>query len=865
MEKCSSRIEEIFLDQVRLVAPGMIVPLWVSSGVHAAFKIEKIHPEPRTPGPVYLVPSTELYIVPVTNGKIPMSKQEKRSSDNEISKMQHIFTRVHESIAPSSLFSTLSVRDFVLRILPRKFVTKSKNLAELSHPNVIYCLANKRGKKEIYTSYGIVQISSNCNKKVSNLKFAILVCFPYLNDMECHGLHRTVLGLLKSHTSHCITNSKSLPEYTSCTCTSVNRKKIHILNNADILISQKQYEKIKSNGLEKPMINEIVRLCSVYPILMPINGINIELSMKELENFTIRLAPSILDISKIRTHRDKLCYMVNEGCKLHVQEPDTESKEDQSSTEVVEPECYGIEEDSKSMELSCQQPIIDQICHWANYSTFEDQKVGHFLLLGISGSGKSMLLQKSAEKLTNSRSLFYASYYNCSNWWKGKNAETIEKVLSEELKRLVSRKPSVLFLDDIDFLNNIAEEEHRQVAIEKVFNALHRQFFHSEVTIVATAKKLLSLHRILFPQGGKRLFGEIVEVPTLSQADRTSIIKSFVGSDEIPDVLSARAARSTDNFSIADLKKLSIRLKIEANINGNANITEEDLSEALKYSKSIGDSSKKTKAEKTVTLDDVGGMHQQKQLMIEVVIWPYQYSELYESVGIRLGRGVLLHGPSGCGKTLLANAIASYSKFNVISVKGPELLSKYIGSSEENVRTVFERARAASPCVVIFDELDSLAPIRGSDSTGVTDRVVNQLLTEIDGAEGLQGVFIIGCTSRVDLIDPALLRPGRFDHLVECKYPDEKDRRETLKIILGDVSNSEDVDVDGLAKRTDGWSGADLMGLITNAQFDAEREQSVEEPILKMTNIDAVFEESKPKPREKKRQAFRAGQKVTLA
>ncbi|VDO21059.1 unnamed protein product [Haemonchus placei] len=153
--------------------------------------------------------------------------------------------------------------------------------------------------------------------------------------------------------------------------------------------------------------------------------------------------------------------------------------------------------------------------------------------------------------------------------------------------------------------------------------------------------------------------------------------------------------------------------------------------------------------------------------------WQIYHKKVYESYGICPGKGILLHGPSGCGKTLLAKAVVAHSKINSIFVKGPELLSKFVGSSEGNVRKVFERARASAPCVIIFDEFDSIAPQRGSDSSGVTDRVVNQLLTEMDGVDNMSGVFVIGCSNRIDLIDSALLRPGRFDHILECSMPDE--------------------------------------------------------------------------------------------
>lgn len=169
----------------------------------------------------------------------------------------------------------------------------------------------------------------------------------------------------------------------------------------------------------------------------------------------------------------------------------------------------------------------------------------------------------------------------------------------------------------------------------------------------------------------------------------------------------------------------------------------------------------------------IGGLHETKKSLNESIIWPIKYEKLYKELGMKQSAGVLLYGPSGCGKTILASALANESKLNFISVKGPELLSKYIGSSEHNVRELFQRAEKAKPCVVFFDEFDSIAPKRGHDSTGVTDRVVNQLLTQLDGVEQLDGVYILAATSRPDLIDQALLRPGRIDNFVYIGYPND--------------------------------------------------------------------------------------------
>lgn len=182
---------------------------------------------------------------------------------------------------------------------------------------------------------------------------------------------------------------------------------------------------------------------------------------------------------------------------------------------------------------------------------------------------------------------------------------------------------------------------------------------------------------------------------------------------------------------------------------------------------------------------------------------------------------MLLYGAPGTGKTLLAGAVAKESGMNFISIKGPELLSKYIGASEQAVRDVFQRAQAAKPCILFFDEFDSLAPRRGHDSTGVTDRVVNQLLTQLDGVEGLQGVYVLAATSRPDLIDPALMRPGRLDKALYCPPPDQEARLEILQALTSSLALATDVDLEQIAITTESFTGADLKALLYNAQLEA--------------------------------------------
>lgn len=224
-----------------------------------------------------------------------------------------------------------------------------------------------------------------------------------------------------------------------------------------------------------------------------------------------------------------------------------------------------------------------------------------------------------------------------------------------------------------------------------------------------------------------------------------------------------------------------------------------------------------------VDFSHVGGLEKTKQALRETLLWPSKYPKLFSQCTIKQRCGVLLYGAPGTGKTLLAGAVAKEFALNFVSVKGPELLSKYIGASEKAVRDIFTRAQSARPCILFFDEFDSLAPRRGHDNTGVTDRVVNQLLTQLDGVETLQGVYVLAASSRPDLIDPALLRPGRIDIKLFCSMPDENERYEILRSLSKEVQTSVDVNLRELARpcHTEHFTGADLKALLYNAQLQA--------------------------------------------
>jgi transitional endoplasmic reticulum ATPase len=253
-----------------------------------------------------------------------------------------------------------------------------------------------------------------------------------------------------------------------------------------------------------------------------------------------------------------------------------------------------------------------------------------------------------------------------------------------------------------------------------------------------------------------------------------------------------------------------------------------------------------------VRWEDVGGLAGIKQRLVEAVEWPLQHSELFVQAGIKPPKGILLSGPPGCGKTLLAKAIASETHVNFISVKGPELLSRYVGESERGVREVFRKARQAAPCIVFFDEIDALVPSRGAGTADshVAERVLSQFLAELDGVEELKGVLILGATNRSDLLDPAILRPGRFDELVEIPLPDEDGRREIFAVHLQGKPLSKGINIHGLALRSAGLSGADINSVCTHAARAAVRrvvmagERKQDRVAIEAADLDTALEET---------------------
>ena len=458
------------------------------------------------------------------------------------------------------------------------------------------------------------------------------------------------------------------------------------------------------------------------------------------------------------------------------------------------------------------------------------------LLYGPPGTGKT-LLAKAVAGETNSHFTSISGPEIIGKFY-GESEERLREIF----KQAEENSPSIIFIDEIDSIAPKREEVTGEVEkriVSQLLTLMDGMKSRGKVIVIAATNRPDSIDPALRRPGR---FDREIEIGIPDQQGRREILNIHTRGMPIEEKVNLdQIARVTHGFVGADLEVLakeaamrSLRRilpeldleaeKIPAEILQKIIITDNDFKDALKE---VRPSALREVLVQVpdVTWEDVGGLESLKEELYEAVEWPLKHKEAFEYTDVATPKGILLYGPPGTGKTLIAKAVAHTSESNFISIKGPELLSKWVGESEKGVREVFRKARQAAPCIIFLDELDSLAPSRGSGSSdsNVTERVVSQLLTEIDGLEELHNVLIIGATNRVDIIDSALLRPGRFDRIIEVPLPDTKGRENIFKIHTKKKPLAENINFVKLVQLTDGFSGAEIEGVCNRAAMSSIR------------------------------------------
>jgi peroxin-1 len=521
------------------------------------------------------------------------------------------------------------------------------------------------------------------------------------------------------------------------------------------------------------------------------------------------------------------------------------------------------------------------------FSTYNLPLPGHILIYGPPGSGKTLLASAVAKSVEEHADILaHIVFVPCSKLSLDKSP-TIRQTLSNYISEALDHAPSVVIFDDLDnILSSSSESEGSQPSssvisltefltdiIDEYADKRRSSCGFGSIAFIASVQSLSSLPQTLSSSGR---FDFHVQLPAPAAAERGALLKHEIDKRSLlcdDDVL-LEIASQCDGYDAYDLEILVDRSvhaaigrfvsrKLNSGKEKKPTLIKEDFQQAMHEFLPVAmrDVTKASSDDGHGGWENVGGLVDIQNSIKEMIELPSKFPKIFATAPLRLRSNVLLYGPPGCGKTHIVGAAAAACSLRFISVKGPELLNKYIGASEQAVRDIFSKAAAAAPCLLFFDEFDSIAPKRGHDNTGVTDRVVNQFLTELDGVEVLTGVFVFAATSRPDLLDAALLRPGRLDRLLFCDFPSPRERLDILTVLSRKLPLADDVDLEEIAYKTEGFSGADLQALLSDAQLAAVHEilnskedQKGKMPVISDAILQSVASSTRPSVSETEKQ-----------
>jgi transitional endoplasmic reticulum ATPase len=501
------------------------------------------------------------------------------------------------------------------------------------------------------------------------------------------------------------------------------------------------------------------------------------------------------------------------------------------------------------------------------------------LLYGPPGTGKT-LIAKAVANESGANFLSIAGPEIMSKYY-GESEQRLREIF-EEANRST---PSIIFIDELDSIapkrSEVTGEVERRV-VAQLLAMMDGLKERGQVVVIGATNRVDAIDPALRRPGR---FDREIEIGVSDRNDRVEILQIHVRNMPIEEGVDLESlADRTHGFVGADINALCKEAAMKAlrrylpdlgtedeipqEIVEKMSVTGDDFEEALKGMEPSAMREVLVELPK-VTWKDLGGLGQLKQELIESIEWPLKRPEKFQQMGIRPPKGILLYGPPGTGKTMIAQAVANETNANFISIRGPQMLSKWVGESEKAIREIFKKAKQVSPSIIFFDELDSIAPFRGmEEGSRVVERVVNQLLAELDGLEALKDVVVIAATNRPDIIDPALLRSGRFDRLVMIGAPDKFGRLEILKIHTKEIPNAEDVNLEELAEVTEGYVGSDLASLCREAVMLVLREdpdaRSVEMRHYReaLKKVKPTVEENMLSYYERIHERFKGGEKM---
>jgi transitional endoplasmic reticulum ATPase len=543
-------------------------------------------------------------------------------------------------------------------------------------------------------------------------------------------------------------------------------------------------------------------------------------------------------------------------------EPVSEDLKTRSKSRVSYEDIGGLDEEIKKIREMIELPLR----HPEIFARIGVSPPKGVLLYGPPGTGKTLLARAVANE-TDAHFINLSGPEIMSKFY-GASEENLRKIFKEAQ----DKAPSIIFIDEIDSIAPKREEVTGEVerrVVAQLLALMDGLESRGEVVVIGATNRPNSIDPALRRPGR---FDREIEIGVPNKDGRYQILQIHTrGMPLAEDTDLEYCAERTHGFVGADLQALAKEAAMRAlrrilpEINMDEPVPAETLEKIIITQSDLVDALQEIEPSAlrevlfttpTETWADIGGLYQAKQELQEAVEWPLKYPNTFKHMGAKAPSGILLYGPPGTGKTLLAKALAHETEVNFISVKGPEFLSKWVGESEKAVRETFRKARQAAPCIIFLDEIDAIAPVRGTSAgdSGVTERVISQLLTEMDGIEDLNNVILIAATNRPDILDPALLRSGRFGRHVDVGMPDVDARRQIFQIHFKNHPMADDVSFDELAERSEGLTGADIAGIAQEATMIAIREavmqtslddtdeNKVNDIAICRTHVDQAFE-----------------------